>query len=250
MEEKNGVWLEEHTVHTSNTDLNGQAKLSFLLDMLQWAADSAVGALGVSLEKMLEAQMGWMLITLDLELKRTPRQGELLTIQTWSKGTKGALWQRDYRIFDAAEKEIACARSIWALVDTDKRKILRPSALPVEVQHYTGDSVGEPPSKVSLPQEIPLTEVYTSSVRYSGLDQYGHLNNARYGDLCCDALPVEQWSQHELRRFIITYQQEAKHGDEICIHTAVDEANGVTWVRGADKAGKVYFEAMMEWSRS
>lgn len=237
------VWTEQHIVHASDTDYLSNGKLSFILDMMQRAADSAVSGLGLSLEKMLAARMGWMMITLDLEFQRTPRQNDLLSIRTWSKGTQGALWMRDYRIFDSSSIEIASARSIWALVDIDKRKILRPTALPIQVEPYHGDSVGSMPNKVVIPSGLYMEEVYRYQVRYSGLDNNNHLNNARYGDLCCDVLSLNEWEVSDLQRFRITYIQEAKFGDEISICRSPVTSEGV-FVRGQG-GGTVFFEACL-----
>jgi medium-chain acyl-[acyl-carrier-protein] hydrolase len=238
------VWSEEHTVHASDTDHRSRGKLSFVLDIMQRAADSAVTSLGFSLEEMMQADMGWMMITLDLEFKRAPLQNDQLCIRTWSKGTRGALWQRDYRIFDGNGTEIAVARSVWALVDIQKRKILRPNVLPRKVEHYIGDTVGETPDKVSIPADVTLHEVYRYQVRYSGLDNYGHLNNARYGDLCCDALPLSEFEGKSLGRFRITYLQEATYGEEMVISASSITDEGV-YVRGEGKE-IIFFEACLE----
>lgn len=243
---KTNVWSEQHIVHASDTDYRSQGKLSFILDLMQRTADSAVNGLGLSLERMLEARMGWMLITLDLEFQRTPQPNDQLTIRTWSKGTKGALWQRDYRIFDSKVKEIAVARSIWALVDIDKRKILRPSALPIPIHHYNEDSVGTMPNKVLIPEEINMLEVFKYQVRYSGLDNNGHLNNVRYGDLCCDVLSLAEWEHAELEHFHITYLQEAKFGDELSILRS-EATNGGVYIRGQCD-NQVIFEASLRLS--
>lgn len=211
------VWIEHFMVQASDIDCGSRAKLSFILEMMQRTADLAVNSLGLSVERMLEAGMGWMLITLDLEFSRYPQLNDQLAVHTWSKGTKGVLWQRDYRIFDKEGTLIAAARSTWALVDIGKRKLLRPSALPIEVVHYNGDSVGEIPEKVTVPEDITLEEAYRYQVRYSGLDSNNHLNNARYGDICCDVLSPEDWNTRMLKRFRITYVQEAKFGDEFVV---------------------------------
>ncbi|UQZ37543.1 acyl-ACP thioesterase [Paenibacillus sp. PK3_47] len=239
----NLLWIEEFKVHASDTDYRSKGKLSFLLDIMQRAADSAVSSLGLDIEKMLEARMGWMVTTLSLDVHRLPQPNELLTVRTWSKGNKGALWQRDYRIFDRSGAEIASARSIWALVDIDKRKILRPSALPVAVEPYLEDSVGSLPDKVKIPDDAPMAEAYRYQVKYSGLDNNGHLNNARYVDLCCDALTLEEWEESELSGLQITYAQEAKYGDEITIYRSSRTDTGV-YVRGQD-GDKVFFEACL-----
>lgn len=239
----NLVWIEQFSVHASDTDYRSKGKLSFILDIMQRAADSAVGNLGISMEEILNAGMGWMMITLDLEFKRSLRPSDLLNVQTWSKGTKGALWQRDYRIFDGEGIEIATSRSIWALVDIE-RKILRPNALPVQVVHYNGDSVGDFPAKLSIPSDISMEKAYSYKVRYSGLDNNGHLNNARYGDLCCDALSLSEWDTTEITRFRITYIQEAKFGDEMTILRSPVTDGGI-YVRG-ENSDAVFFEACIE----
>jgi medium-chain acyl-[acyl-carrier-protein] hydrolase len=99
------------------------------------------------------------------------------------------------------------------------------------VEHYVGDSVGEIPSKVEIPEELPMQEVYRYQVRYSGLDNNGHLNNARYGDLCCDVLSLEEWDGRKLQHFRITYLQEAIIGQEITISRSPLSAE-VTYVQG------------------
>jgi len=241
------LWAENHTVHASDTDHLTRGKLSFILDMMQRAADSAVTDLGFRLDQMMQSDMGWMMITLDMDIHRLPCLSDVLSVHTWSKGTRGALWQRDYRIFDSSDVELVSARSIWALVNISKRKVLRPNALPGKVEHYTLDSVGDMPDKVSIPTEVSLSEAYRYTVRYSGLDNYGHLNNARYGDLCCDVLPLKEHEGKGLRRFQITYLQEAKYGDELVIMSSpIDET---MYIRGQGN-GVIYFEACLEFEIS
>lgn len=239
------IWNESHKVDASDTDVHGNARLSFILDMLQRAADSALEGMGVSLRDLLKAQMGWMLMTLDVEIKRLPRQGDRLSVRTWSKGTKGPLWQRDYRVYGQAGEEILSARSTWALVDVIKRKILRPNTLQAEVHHYSGDSVGEMPEKVAIPEGLKLEEVYRYQVRYSGLDNYGHLNNAKYGDVCCDALPLELFRTGKLRQFRITYMHEAAYEDEIEVN--LGQINDSEFCLRGAQGDKVFFEAWMKW---
>lgn len=79
----NLVWIEDFSVHASDTDYRSQGKLSFILDIMQCAADFAVGNLGISVEEILNAGMGWMMITLDLDFKRIPRPNDVLSVHTW-----------------------------------------------------------------------------------------------------------------------------------------------------------------------
>jgi len=72
----------------------------------------------------------------------------------------------------------------------------------------------------------------------------GHLNNARYGDICCDVLSLLEWDGTELKRFRITYLQEAKFGDELIIYRSKVTDDGV-YVRGQN-SDTVFFEACLE----
>ncbi|WP_379163343.1 acyl-[acyl-carrier-protein] thioesterase [Paenibacillus sp. sgz5001063] len=237
------LWTEQFAVQANDTDYRSQAKLSFLLEILQRTADAAVNALGFSLTHMQDAGMGWMLITLDLEIRRMPRINDQLTVRTWSKGTKGALWQRDYRVYDQDHIEVAVARSIWALVDIEKRRILRPTAISVPVIHYDGDSVGSMPEKVTISETLSLHEAYAYKVRFSGLDSNLHLNNARYGEICSDALSIAEWGSRELKRFRVTYVQEARLGDELQVQRSVVTDDGI-YIQGI-AGDKVFFTACL-----
>ncbi|ANS76994.1 hypothetical protein AWM70_22405 [Paenibacillus yonginensis] len=249
------VWTEERTIHTSEADFRSNCRLSVLLDYLQQAADSAVNALGISWRELLDSGMGWMLMTLDLDIYHLPKFGDTVKIRTWSKGTKGPIWQRDYRVagLDGNEAvEAAAARSTWSLVDIQKRKILRPTALPVEVPPYTEDSVGELPDKVNIPDNVKLEETSLLNIQYSSVDINGHVNNARYADFCYDSLSSEELSKLDLRRFHITYIKERKLGDKLRIlRSSLTE--GRIYIRGQavdEAAGSetVGFEACLYFS--
>lgn len=237
------LWEESHRVFASDTDFQGRGKLSYLLDLMQRAADSAVAAMGVPLEQLLEHGMGWMMTMLELEVWRSPKAGEELVVRTWSKGTKGPLWQRDYRIISETGEELVRARTLWVLVDIQKRKMLRPQALPVQVQHYTEESAGEMPVRRPAPEHLDWTEETVYLVRYSGLDHYGHLNNARYADLVCDTLPMEVFESREVRRFHIAYLNEAKGGAGVRVRYAAEAS--AFWFKG-DTDHKAIFEAWLE----
>ncbi|GAE09490.1 acyl-ACP thioesterase [Paenibacillus sp. JCM 10914] len=198
-------------------------------------------ALGISRDEMIHQGMGWMLITLGLDMKRIPRDMETMDVETWSKGAKGALWHRDYRITNSDGELLGEARSVWALVDIQKRKILRPSMFPYEVP-VVHEAVGEALHKTVLPEGVQLTEAYSHLVRYSGIDPNGHLNNARYADLCFDALDEAELQEGRVKGFRITYHHEARLRDNMVIKRSVSENNTV-YILGTSPEGTNFFEA-------
>ncbi|TCZ75274.1 acyl-[acyl-carrier-protein] thioesterase [Paenibacillus albiflavus] len=237
------LWNEQHLVQSDNCDYKRDCKLSTLLEWMQRAGDAHIASLGVSLEKLLAHDMAWMLTTIDLELTRMPRYGEEFEIETWNKEPKGVQWLRDFRLFGEGHEQIGQARTVWVLVDLNKRKILRSSAFPFEVAANTTDSIGDAPARVSIPAEIPLEEAYVWKVRYSSIDMNGHLNNARFADICLDALTTAELDAG-LNRFRITYYQEAIMGEEITILRSVHSGSEI-YIRGVSAESKVFFEAMI-----
>ncbi|MCJ8014065.1 thioesterase [Paenibacillus sp. KQZ6P-2] len=237
-------WNENYLIHSNDIDYKSEARLSVILALMQRTADADLERLGASRDEMIAQGMGWMLITMELRFQRIPRALENISIHTWNKGSKGALWQRDFRILDNEGKVIAEACSIWALVDIEKRKVLRPSAFTIEVPMNADDSAGEAPDKVKIPENEAMHEVYRSVVRYSGIDANGHLNNSRYADLVMDALRKEELDQLKIQSFKITYQHEALAGDEIAVYRS-DAADGTLYFKGQAPDGGSFFEACL-----
>lgn len=234
-------WTETYTIQSVDADFKGDCRWSSLLSIMQRAADKHVEALGIDREEMIRQGLGWMLITLEAEMERIPRDMETIHVETWSRGSKGVLWHRDYRIAGGNGERIGAARSVWTLVDIHKRKILRPSMLPYEVP-IGQESVGELPDKAVLPEGIVLEEAYSAVVRYSGIDTNGHMNNARYADLCLDALEEREHLAGKVTRFKITYHREARMNDVIAVKRSA-ESDGRIYVQGVSPEGTNYFEA-------
>ncbi|MED5016831.1 thioesterase [Paenibacillus chibensis] len=237
-------WTENYLIHSNDIDYKSEARLSVLLALMQRTADADLERLGATRDQMITLNMGWMLITMEIRFKRIPKALENISMTTWNKGPKGALWQRDFRMTDERGEIVAEACSIWALVDIRKRKVLRPSAFTFEVPIKADDSAGEAPDKIKIPEDVQLHPAYHTVVRYSGIDANGHLNNSRYADLCMDALLKEELDRLRIQSFKITYQHEALAGQEMEIYRS-DIRDGMIFFKGQAPDGGVYFEASL-----
>ncbi|AOZ93566.1 acyl-[acyl-carrier-protein] thioesterase [Paenibacillus crassostreae] len=238
------MWTEEHLIYSNEIDHKANCRLSTLLSLMQRAADGNVEQMGGSRDEMLSRNMGWMLTTIDLTCQIIPKFNDTIKISTWNKGTKGPLWLRDYKILDENNQEIAKACTLWALVDIVKRKVLRPSAYPFDIHSNLEDSAGSIPDKMTIADDILLHDAYSITVRYSGIDSNGHLNNARYADICMDALTVEELDNMTIQGFKISYHHEAKMGEEIHILRS-DVIEGMIYFKGQSTEGSCYFDACL-----
>lgn len=236
--------IETFFVSSSQSDLESKMKLSALLERLQDGADRHLQQLGITISEMLRDGFGWMLMTMDLTITKHPVLEEKMELATWSKGYKGVVWLRDYELIGASGAA-GYARSAWTLVDIHKRKILRPTALPYEIPVVEGEVSDGPPEKVAVPQEVEMKKAYEFIATYSLMDSNGHVNNAKYADLCYDALGTDEARNLRLNRFRITYHREVKQ-DEHGIIERSDLIDESIWFRGINREGKIIFEAEIQ----
>lgn len=146
---------------------------------------------------------------------RLPKYEETVTALTCAPRYDGLFFVRYYALRDEAGNTLADACSYWTLMDSEKKRIIRPghhddTYLP-RVEAFT---VTAPvPSKLVAPDG--MTEVGRRVVYRHDIDQYGHLNNTRYVDILCDFLP-EGESISELE---MNYSRELPPGAEFSVMT-------------------------------
>ncbi|GGO06309.1 acyl-[acyl-carrier-protein] thioesterase [Saccharibacillus kuerlensis] len=238
------VWREPFCVSVTESDFSGRVRLSALLGAMQNAADRHLEDAGVTVGRMLEEGMAWILMTTHLELAEVPRLGEPLTLETWNCGASGVLWTREYQLLNEAGRELVKASTAWTLVDIAKRRILRPTAFPFPLPVSGRPALNGPPDKVKLPDEDGgWAEAGAYTVPYSAVDCYGHMNNARYADLCTDLLTPEELRTGEICSLHITYSREAALGDRIVLRRGGQGEQ--VWISGESEEGRRTFEAVL-----
>ncbi|GIP43883.1 acyl-ACP thioesterase [Paenibacillus sp. J45TS6] len=236
--------IETFIVSSSQADTESKIKLSALLERLQDGADRHLQQLGITISEMLRDGFGWMLMTMDLTITQHPVLEEKMELTTWSKGYRGVVWLRDYELIGASGAA-GYARSAWTLVDINKRKIMRPTAFPYEIPIVEGEVSEGPPDKVAVPQELEMKKAYEFIATYSLMDSNGHVNNAKYADLCYDALEADEVRNLRMNRFRITYHREVKLGEQGIIERS-DLIGKSIWFKGINEEGKIIFEAEIQ----
>mgnify|MGYP000866924714 CR=1 FL=1 len=78
---------------------------------------------------------------------------------------------------------------------------------------------------------------------YSRCDMNGHLNNTRYADIVCDAVPWEVWDTAQIRDFTISYHREVPRGECFTLRRARLAED--TFYFDGEREGKSAFEAQL-----
>ncbi|MDO3411702.1 thioesterase [Saccharibacillus sp. CPCC 101409] len=243
------LWTESPAFSVTESDYAGRIRPSALLGAMQNAADRHLEEAGISVGRMLEHGLAWILMTTKLDLNGLPKLGIPIELETWNCGASGVQWTRDYRILGADGAELARASTAWTLVDMARRRILRPSAVPFPLPTSGRPSLAGAPDKAVLPgEDAAWTEAGSYTVPYSAVDCYGHMNNARYADLCMDLLTPEELRTLDLCSLHITYSREAAMGDRLALRRC--RLGNELAIGAAGENGRSTFEAVLTFAQS
>ena len=126
----------------------------------------------------IDSNLAWLVRKTVLELRRRPRLGEELELQTWASGS-GARWAERRTTICVEGQPIVEASSLWVCVDLITR---RPARLPERFWVMFGDAVEDRTVSSRLAHPDPPAEPAPAyrpwPLRVGDLDILGHVNNA------------------------------------------------------------------------
>ena len=237
-------------VESYDVQPNGSIKVSSLLKMLQKAAGDDVNKTALNYFALAEKNIAFVLTKMTVEFLRDIKLYDELTIVSHPRKVHGASFPRDF-IIKCGDETVAISRSIWVLLDLEKRTILRPSAI---------DSIGTlPPSDDDLFEirdvrrvvsQDSLSRTNVHRVDYSHLDMNNHLNNTFYADFIFNSMSILDVvaPSNDGLYLQINYKNEARLGDTLEIFTLADRAaNEYDFVANNKETDKVCFSAYVSY---
>ena len=203
-------------VESYDVQPNGNLKVSSLLKMLQKAAGDDVNKTQLNYFSLSELNIAFVLTKITLKILHNIKLYDEITIISHPRKTHGASFPRDF-IVKRDGVTVALARSIWVLLDLNKRTILRPSVI---------DSVGSlAPSEADefeiadvrrIIDDSLLHRTNVQAIDYSMLDMNNHLNNTFYADFIFNSLSIDNRLSDDKGLYLqINYKNEARLGDVI-----------------------------------
>ena len=222
-------------------DFRGKVKLSAILRMAHIAADVNANQLGIGFSVLQPLNISFVLQRFGLKIHRMPVYDQTVTVRTWPAEMARGTFIRKGDMYDESGRKLMEWSSLWILFDILNRKILKPSALPMDIPTFTDVGVEVQPEKVVLPEVAPFAQ-HIHTVRYADIDTNMHMNNSIYGDLIGNAIfPAPDLNEYaEWKEVQINYLGETLPGDQIKI-TAYK--NGDMYFASGATAEKVSFAA-------
>jgi acyl-ACP thioesterase len=139
-----------------------------------------------------------------------PTHCQSVRFETWIESNAHMLSTRDFRIY-TGYKLIGQCKSVWAVMDLEKREIVNIFDNPMFEGCVDGEIIDMPRVRMTTIPEP--TGCLPHKVAYSDIDYNGHCNSCRYLQAMTDAYLPAYYGKKV--RLDINYQKEAMLGEEL-----------------------------------
>lgn len=236
-----------------------EVRPSSMMTFLEETAAEHCADVGRDIFTLLENGGGWVLAGGGMRMKKYPRYGETIRIETWISSWKRFTGFREYRLYAEDGSILGEAGSRWVFWDISTRK---PMAIPpifLDHWHVCPDSpyrrifpASGTPSFFTKGEEqtdhsaLPAESVQLE-VRRGDVDLYGHLHNTTYLDWLMEAVPESLWSDAIPMDLSIQFFGEARLGESVIFNSTVSE-NG--WFHEVKRVGdgKLLVQGFSRWN--
>ena len=220
-------------VRYSECGIDNKLRISAIINYFQDCTTENSEQIGVGHDYLVERKRAWILNSWQVEIVRRPNVRENIEVSTWATGFKGVFGPRDFCMKTAEGEELARAHSLWVYIDTESGRPVKPTDEEIAVYE-----VGEPISMEEVSRKIKMPEgaieVDTFPVHKYHIDTNTHVNNSKYIELACEALPED----FEVKKLRVEYKKAAVLGDRMVLKQVIEEERIVAEL--CDEEGNTY----------
>ncbi len=230
----------ESRIRYSEVDHHKQLTLPGIINYFQDCSTFQSESIGYGVDTLQKEGVAWILSYWQIVVERYPKLGEKVKVSTWPTEFKGFLGTRNFLLEDAGGKALAYANSIWAYMDLEHGRPVKPA--PEERARYGTEErypMNYLPRKIKVPKD--RTKKEPMAVRRGQIDTNEHVNNSQYVQMALEVVPREL-SWHQVR---VDYKKAAVCGD--VIYPELSEEADRLLVLLNDEGGETY--AVVEFTR-
>ena len=169
--------------------------------------------------------IAFVLTKINLKIYKDIKIYDELTVVSHPRKTRGATFPRDF-IVKVNNETVAVARSMWVLIDLEKRTILRPSVIDsVGSLDVSEDDMFDIDDVRRIIDNNSLLRTNVHKVDYSHLDMNRHLNNTFYSDFIFNCIGNVNRTSDAGMYMQINYKSEALLGDTLIVNYSDEHDN-------------------------
>lgn len=226
---------ETRKIEICDVDYMGDYRLCHLLNRFSEIATISAKSIGLWKEDMME-NYGWVVAKQSLHLDEPIHHQDVIELSTTIANGSFVTFPRYYFI-EKAGKQIGHCSSIWTLIDIEKRRIVSPKRIGIQVPVMTHDVFLEEPQNIEL--NISMEKVCVRKVLYSDVDTNQHMNNTRYVQWAFDIIDYHKHEDYFVSDLTIQYKKEIRPLEDVILYLGQDQDRYI--VEGKTLENDVYF---------
>lgn len=213
-------------------NVSNTAILEYMENIAAYHSDSV----GYGINTLDETSVSWILLDWKIEVKKRPKYGQTLKINTWSRKIIKYYAYRDFEIYDDQNNLCVIATSKWLLINNKTGKIEKIESKMADKYESETENCVFPEEEI---EQLTLPEVYTNSIIYEtkrkDIDIIGHMHNIYYLDLAYEAMPEEIYNKITFNKIRIMYKKEIKLGDTVKCSYAFEDNKHIVAIQSQDE---------------
>ena len=200
----------EYEIKYQEVDAQKKLRLFNLENYLLEVAGLVADEMGFGIRTLHPRGLTWILTRLSVEMFELPTYCQKVRFETWIESNVHMLSTRDFRIY-TGDKLIGQCKSVWAVLDMNKREIVNCFDEPI----FEGSVDGEvlEMTRVRMTTIPEPTGIMPHRIVYSDIDYNEHCNSCRYLQAMTDAYLPDYYGKTV--RLDINYSKEAMAGEEL-----------------------------------
>jgi len=228
-------------IRYSELDQSGRLSLFSLINYFQDCSTFHSEDIGLGIQYLIDQGLVWVMSAWQIVVERFPVLGEDVVIGTSPYGFGSVLGYRNFLLTTAAGEQLACANSIYTLLDLAKGRPTRPTP-----EMHSGYVLSEKlpmdyaDRKISVPAGGLL--LAPIEVKPFHLDTNMHVNNGQYINIAVSLLAEQQAddkkSMGNIRQMRAEYKKAAVLGD--IMHPSLIMTDNAEIISLCDAAGAPY----------
>ena len=200
----------EYEIKYQEVDVQRKLRLYNLENYLLEVAGTVADSLNFGIARLHPMGLTWILTRMSIEMFELPTHCDRIRIETWIESSAHMLSSRNFRIYKG-EKLIGQVKSVWAVLDMEKREIVNIFDHPMFDNSIDGEVIEM--ARVRMTTIPEPTGVVPHKVVYSDIDYNGHCNSCRYLQAMTDAYLPDYYGKKV--RLDINYSKEAMLGETL-----------------------------------
>ncbi len=200
----------EYEIKYQEVDARKKLRLFNLENYILEVAGTVADELGFGIANLHPRGLTWILTRLSVEMYELPTHCQKVRFETWIESNAHMLSTRNFRIY-SGDKLIGQCKSVWAVLDLEKREIVNIFDDPMFEGCVDGEVIEM--ARVRMTTIPEPTGCVAHKVSYSDIDYNGHCNSCRYLQAMTDAYLPDYYGKKV--RLDINYQKEAMLGENL-----------------------------------